>query len=275
VVAQLFFDPALKKKMKLSSVNSINWCRVMVQCVHYFYGYFKACRTPGDSVVFSVPSGAFGNLFAGYLAKAMGLPVVGFICANNANKTLHTAFSTGVFKKENLRQTLSSAIDIVVPYNFWRFLYFATGCDPKKITQWMDQFQNTGEIRLDKGDAAAIQTGYRSVSITDEQTLETIRHTLNGPDAYLLDPHSAVAVAGAKQLRHHYSDDTHIVCLATAHPAKFPDITAKALGTAPPAPGRHPSLIQAASCCQKLRICSCEHLYAALVRAMEEETSHG
>ncbi len=271
VVAKLFNDPLLKKKLNLSSVNSINWCRVMVQSIHYFYGYFQTCEAIGDPIVFCVPSGAFGNLFAGYLAREMGLPVTGFICANNANKALHTAFSTGIFKKEDLKQTLSSAIDIVVPYNFWRFLYFTTGCNPEKIKAWMDQFQQTGQIQLDKESADAIQNGYSSVSISDPETLMTIRKNFRAEKSYLLDPHGAVAMAAARTLRKTYSPETRIICLATAHPAKFPEITARALGPDLPAQAFHPSLIKASQVCQKLRICDCEHLESALVHAMEEE----
>ena len=133
VVAKLFEDRELKDKLNLSSVNSINWCRVMVQSVHYFYGYYRAVEKVGDEVDFSVPSGAFGNLFGGFLARSMGLPVNQFICANNANHALHTVFSSGLFAKKDLVQTLSSAIDIVVPYNFWRFLYYSCGSDSEKI----------------------------------------------------------------------------------------------------------------------------------------------
>jgi threonine synthase len=270
VVARLFADPLLKKRLNLSSVNSINWCRVMVQSIHYFYGYFQTCSTIGDPLVFCVPSGAFGNLFAGYLAREMGLPVTGFICANNANKALHTAFSTGIFKKEDLQQTLSSAIDIVVPYNFWRFLYFNTGCDPEKITAWMDEFQQTGEIHLDKETAGAIQKGFASVSISDTDTLKTIQENFRAKNPYLLDPHGAVAMAGARTLGKTYPPDTRILCLATAHPAKFPEITARALGPDLPDQAFHPSLIKASRACQQLRICDCEHLESALVLAMDE-----
>jgi threonine synthase len=271
VVAKLFADPIVKKELNLSSVNSINWCRVMVQSIHYFYGYFQACDTIGDPVVFSVPSGAFGNLFAGYLARAMGLPVTEFICANNANKTLHTAFSTGVFRKEDLQQTLSSAIDIVVPYNFWRFLYFTTGCDPKKITAWMDRFQDTGEIRLGKEDLAAIQYGYASMSISDQDTLALIRDSFGGKTPYLPDPHTAVAMAAARDLKAGYPSGTRIICLATAHPAKFPGIIAMALGPDLPKQAFHPSLVSASRVCRHLRICEYEHLESALVHAMKEE----
>ncbi len=105
VVAQLFEDDTLKRNTGLSSVNSINWCRVMYQTVHYFYAYFRTVNQVGDPIVFSVPSGAFGNLFAGYLARSMGLPVARFVCANNVNSALHTAFSTGIFPRRDLVQT--------------------------------------------------------------------------------------------------------------------------------------------------------------------------
>ena len=103
----------------------------------------------GEKIVFSVPSGAFGNLFGGYLARTMGLPVQAYICANNQNAALHRAISTGRFTKEDLIPTVSSAIDIVAPYNFWRYLYFAGGKDPVKIRQWMDDFQKQGSVQLD------------------------------------------------------------------------------------------------------------------------------
>ncbi len=229
VVAKMFSNQEQKKRLKLSSVNSINWCRVMVQAVHYAYGYFKACKKVGDPVVFSVPSGAFGNLCAGDLARKMGIPISSFICANNYNQTLHTTFSTGLFKKRDLIQTVSSAIDIVVPYNFWRFLYFNTNFDSAKISEMMSDFQEKGEVQLDIATHNRIRKGFESIAISDGITLSTIKETYENFD-YLLDPHGAVAVAAANVLRSTLDNDTPVVCLATAHPAKFPKITSKALG---------------------------------------------
>ncbi len=270
IVARLFADKALTAKLNLSSVNSINWCRVMVQAVHYFYGYFRVIKKPGDKVVFSVPSGAFGNLFGGYLARSMGLPVESFICANNSNSALHTAFSQGAFVKKDLIQTLSSAIDIVVPYNFWRFLYFSADCNGAQISHWMDEFSRLGEIELDPKTAGRIQQGFASISISDEKTSETIRQTFNQNDHYLLDPHSAVAVAAADQLKDTFPEDCKIICLATAHPAKFPQITKSCLGISGELPpqGIHDSLEQASMVCQHLRLCDLTHLESALIDAM-------
>ncbi|MCF8088163.1 MAG: threonine synthase [Desulfotignum sp.] len=273
VVAALFADPQVKARLRLSSVNSINWCRVMVQAIHYFYGYFRACDTLGDPVVFSVPSGAFGNLFAGYLAKSMGLPVTGFVCANNVNNALSTALSTGVFEKRPLRRTVSSAIDIVVPYNFWRFLYFLGGSDPEKINDWMTRFQTDGRVRVAEQMNLAVQQGFSAVTVSDADTLATIRQAFTADRPYLLDPHGAVAVAAAREAASRYPAHTRMVCLATAHPAKFPDIITRALNTPDlPAPAVHPSLEQMRTRRRHVWICDREDLAPALIRAMEKHT---
>ncbi|MCP5086930.1 MAG: threonine synthase, partial [Rhodobacteraceae bacterium] len=192
VVARMFADEDLRKQLRLSSVNSINWCRVMLQAVPYFYGYFRTVDAVGQEVVFSVPSGAFGNLFGGYMARAMGLPVQTYICANNRNATLHQAFSNAIFAKKDLIRTVSSAIDIVVPYNFWRYLYFATGRNPDKIRGWMAEFKSAGSIQMDTRTADAVRQGFTSASISDEQTLSTIDAVYHTASGYLLDPHAAV-----------------------------------------------------------------------------------
>ena len=271
VITQMFADEGLKKRLQLSSVNSINWCRVMVQTVHYFFGYFRVVDTVGERVVFSVPSGAFGNLFGGYLARMMGLPVETFVCANNDNATLHRVFSSGEFAKKDLKQTVSSAIDIVIPYNFWRYLYFACGCDPNKIRQWMSDFQNHGRVQLDPHTASEVKKGFTSTSITDEQTLFTMASVYKDHDGYLLDPHAAVAVAAAGKLSSEFNPDTKVVCLATAHPAKFPDAIRKALTLDGPLPegATHKSIEAAKDLFQRCRSCDCAQLTHALHHAME------
>lgn len=274
VLARMFTDDTLRRQLKLSSVNSINWCRVMVQAVHYFYSYFRVVDRVGEKIVFSVPSGAFGNLFGGYLARTMGLPVKAYICANNQNATLHRALSTGRFTKEDLIPTVSSAIDIVVPYNFWRYLFFASGQDHDKIRQWMDDFQKQGRLQLDSRTADAIREGYISASISDEQTLATIADVFQSRDAYLLDPHAAVAVAAADKLSDTFAPDTKIVCLATAHSAKFPDVVRKALSVDGELPGQamHKSIEGAKGLCQHVRLCDCSELAPALTHAMQSVT---
>lgn len=272
VVAKLFENRELRENVNLSSVNSINWCRVMVQSVHYFYGYYRTVDNVGDKVAFSVPSGAFGNLFGGYLARSMGLPVKMFICANNVNQALHKVLSSGILAKRDLVQTMSSAIDIVVPYNFWRYLYFASGSDSKMLSAWMDEFQKNAQVRLDSKTLGAIQNGFESISVSDEQTRSTIKTTFENTDGYLLDPHTAVAVAAANSFRDSVPDNMKIICLATAHPAKFPDIVRACLESDLPEQGKHESLERASKVCQHLRLCDLENLEFALVDAMTENS---
>jgi len=274
VVLSLFSDPERKARLKLSSVNSINWCRVMVQSVHYYYAYFQICALTGQKIgsptVFSVPSGAFGNLFAGYLAREMGLPVKTFICAVNANRTLFRAFSEGVFAPSALIPTCSSAIDIALPYNFWRFLYFASGRNWEKIKSWMDELDAGSRVELDTETRNTINRGFQPVSVTDELTLKTIREYFESNPSYLIDPHGAVALNGALRLR--MDDRTPMVCLATAHPAKFPDIIAKALGltagSSLPEAAIHPDLIRVPDNEANLSICALDNLEDYLVDAI-------
>ena len=243
VVAKMFAAKEQRKNLKLSSVNSINWCRVMVQSVHYAYGYFRTCKKVGEPVIFSVPSGAFGNLCAGYLARQIGIPIKTFICANNQNNTLHTTFSTGVFKKQDLIQTVSSAIDIVVPYNFWRFLYFNTRGNSGLISTLMNSFQQEGQVTLDSDTHKAICRGFESIAVSDALTLSTIKDFFENQH-YLLDPHGSVAVAAARSLRPRLDKHIPVVALATAHPAKFPEITRMSIhcGETLPKQGLHSSL---------------------------------
>ncbi|MGB5985508.1 MAG: threonine synthase [Desulfobacterales bacterium] len=271
VLTRMFADAPLKAQLKLSSVNSINWGRVMVQAVHYFYGYFRVAGGLDEKIAFSVPAGAFGNLFGGYLARRMGLPVETFICANNQNATLHQAISRGCFSKADLKPSLSSAIDIVVPYNFWRYLYFASGRDHRKVRGWMDQFASEGHVKLDSVSAGRIKAGFKSASISDEQTLEVISDLYHSRDRYVIDPHGAVALAAAEALSNCLEPEMKVVCLATAHPAKFPEVIRKALGNneALPARASHPSIEAARDLCQRLRLCSLPTLAPALTRAMQ------
>ena len=274
VVARMFADHERKNALKLSSVNSINWCRVMVQAVHYAYGYFRACKEIGAPVIFSVPSGAFGNLCAGDLARKMGIPISTFICANNQNQTLHSTFSTGLFKKKALIQTVSSAIDIVVPYNFWRFLYFNTNYNSSKISRMMADFDEKGEVQLDAKTHETICNGFESMTVSDEATLSTIKKTFEDFN-YLLDPHGAVAVTAAHSLRSRFDKDTPIVCLATAHPAKFPMISGKALESeeALPPQALHPSLEAAKSLPERKLTTKCLNLENFLCQQIKDTST--
>ncbi len=276
VIAQMFEDQELVENLRLSSVNSINWCRVMFQAIHYFYGYFRAVTKTGDSIVFSVPTGAFGNLFAGYLAREMGLPVQSFICANNRNATVHRVLETSRFSRKKLKQTPSNAIDIALPYNYWRFLYFVSGRDSEAIKRWMSDYQDLEYVAFDEAMMKEIRHGFCSVAVSDEDTLLTIAETYRVADSYLLDPHGAVAVAAANALIPSFEPGTKVISLLTAHPAKFPDITRQALKCEGdlPSTGLHDSIEKVKDQFQQLRLCDCSKLKSALIHGMSEEKAN-
>jgi threonine synthase len=224
----------------------------------------------GEKIVFSVPTGAFGNLFAGYLARAMGLPVERFICATNTNTTLHRLFSDGIFAKSSLKQNLSSAIDIVIPYNIWRFLYFNCNCDSNMINTMMQEFDRNGAVTLDQAVWQRIQNGYTSTAITDAETLAAIKSCYCSHNEYLLDPHGAVAVKAIEKVTPKIPKDIKIVCLATAHPAKFPEVTRAALNSDGELPesAKHRSLSRAENAVEHQTICELKNLEDVLVEQM-------
>ena len=272
VVAELFADVALKEQLKLSSVNSINWCRVMVQTIHYFSAYFKTVDRVGERISVSVPSGAFGNLCAGYIAREMGLPISQFICATNANATMHRVFNRGIFSKQKLKQTVSSAIDIVIPYNFWRFLYLKSNHQSEFVKASMSTFINEGSITFTPEFHETLCDGFTSYAISDTATLKTISSFYQA-ESYLLDPHGAVAVAAAKQFQRDSGSSEKIVCLATAHPAKFPQIIKDALGIhiKLPPDATHPRIEEAKRLFHHRRLFQYETLFTALPQAIREQ----
>lgn len=270
VIAKLYANIPFKNKVHLSSVNSINWGRVMMQTVHYFYAYLQVVDSIGEEINMSVPSGAFGNLCAGGLARKMGLPVNKFVVANNTNACLHRIFSEGIFSKEPIFETPSSAIDILIPYNFWRFLYFCVGEDAVKIKKWSDAFVNDGKVEFDEATHASYSEGFLSASILDERTLELIKEVYT-TENYLLDPHGAVALAAADALKVELGDKK-MVCLATAHPAKFPQVIKNALKvTVIPKEGKHDSIEQAKEKCEKVYLCNHSHLEEGLLNVMTSD----
>ena len=268
VINQLYAQQEFKNKLKLSSVNSLNWGRVLIQTVHYFYGYLQIVSRVGDPVNFSVPSGGFGNLCAGGLARKMGLPIKNLLIANNQNACLHRIFSKGVFSKQPIVETLSSAIDILVPINFWRYLYFCVGEDTQKIKKWSDAFEKTGRVDFDSMTQKQYQEGFLSKSVDDTQTMMTMQQILEN-EHYLLDPHAAVSVAASDLLEDQLGNHP-LICLATAHPAKFPQtITQLSNIDKASRQTKHVSIEQAKKKCQRSYTCDHSHLYTALTNVME------
>lgn len=268
LISKLYSNKPFKEKLKLSSMNSINWGRIMMQTVHYFYGYFKVVDTVGEEINMAVPSGGFGNLCAGSFARKMGLPIKNLVAANNKNACLHRIFSERVFSKKKIHETVSSAIDILIPINFWRYLYFSVGKDAKKIKRWMDKFEETGMVRFDKETFEVYKKGFLSHSISDEQTLSLIK-AIYETEKYLLDPHGAVSLAATDFLKEKLGDNKLII-VATAHPAKFPNTIQKAIGgKILPKAAKHHSIETAKKKCQRGYTCDYSHLEEALLNAME------
>ncbi|MGK0364623.1 MAG: threonine synthase [Saprospiraceae bacterium] len=269
VIAKLYANKSFKEKLQLSSVNSINWGRIMMQTVHYIYGYLQVCDEVGEEINISVPSGAFGNLCAGGLARKMGLPIANYVVANNTNACLNRIFSEGIFTKEAIIETPSNAIDILIPYNFWRFLHFATdGKIPNKINAWVQELEKSGAVKFDQETYAAYSKGFLANSASDEETLRLIKKIYETED-YLLDPHSAVAVVAADKLKADLRGKK-LICLATAHPAKFSDTIRKALDVDDlPESAKHFSVEAAKTLCEKVYLCHHDHLEESLIGVME------
>ena len=230
IVKALFNDLAFKDSHHLGAVNSINWARILAQTVYYFYAWGRLSGGDTDRrISFSVPTGNFGDVFAGYLAKRMGLPVGRLIIATNRNDILSRFVDTGVYEAGEVYPTISPAMDIQIASNFERYLYFLQGQDPAAVRDLLDRMQRTGRMEIDASRRARVAADFDAARSDDSETLAQIRQTYEAT-GYILDPHSAIGVHAARGRA-----DT--VCLATAHPAKFNDAVYDAIGRhAPPPP---------------------------------------
>lgn len=208
---------------QLVAVNSINWARIMAQIVYYFYSAL-ALGGPHRKVSFSVPTGNFGDIFAGYLAKKMGLPIDQLVVATNANDILHRCISDNDHSKKELLHSLSPSMDIMVSSNFERLLFDSYGQNGESIRQLMDDFKS-GSMSLRADVMAKIQSHFDSYRLDDDKMIQVITEVFDKTE-YLLDPHTAIGVEAARKKR---KDQTvPMVCLATAHPAKFGEAIQKA-----------------------------------------------
>lgn len=232
IVKTLFRDLPFKDAHHLGAVNSINWARVLAQVVYYFYSAFRVLRETGKkSVRFTVPTGNFGDIFAGYVAWRMGLPIDRLVLATNENDILSRFFQTGVYERGTVAQTLSPSMDIQVASNFERYLYHRAGDNPATVRAWMEEFAATGRLvpttgTPGLGDSAPPDPLFLAGAGTTSDTLAAIRDTY-ATAGVVIDPHTAVGVSVALR---NLSDDAPMICLATAHPAKFPDAVRRAIG---------------------------------------------
>lgn len=232
VVKSILADMDLRRRTAITGVNSINWARVMAQIVYYFTAA-AALGAPGRMPVFVVPTGNFGNVFAGYGAARMGLPVARFVIATNENDILARMVASGRYEAGRVHPTLSPAMDIQKASNFERLLFEVCDRDGPAVAAMMERFARTGVLELAGGAHERIGRDFAAVRVDDRETLAAIRQ-IHGETGRLIDPHTAVAVAAAR--RADLPRGGPVVILSTAHPAKFPEAVFRAAGVTPEMP---------------------------------------
>ncbi len=232
IVKALFNDAAFREEHRLAAVNSINWARILAQVVYYFYA---ACKlgSPKQAVSFSVPTGNFGDIYAGYIAKRMGLPVERLIIATNRNDILTRCLETGSYSKREVEPTMSPSMDIQVSSNFERLLFDLFGRDGTKLARLMADFRECGSFTLDESQLYRLRNDFSACAAGEGDTAEAMDRVYN-ETGLLIDPHTAVGMYAAATLKH--KPGVKVVTLATAHPAKFPDAVEKATGVHPGLP---------------------------------------
>lgn len=218
----LFADLEFKDQYHLGAVNSVNWARVLAQVVYYAYASLHFTKP----VSFCVPTGNFGNIFAGYLAKRMGFPISRLLLATNDNDILARFFTSGEYSRGPVSFTVTPAMDIQVASNFERFLYYHLGQDSERLSAFMADFARTGTASVAQLPDPA---DFSATAVSEAQTLAAIR-AARADFGYVADPHTAVGLAAAQLLQDQVGDDEQLVCISTAHPAKFPEAVAQALG---------------------------------------------
>ena len=226
----LFNDHAFRDEVGLAGVNSINWARVLAQVVYYFTSAVSL-GAPGREVDFTVPTGNFGDILAGLVAKRMGLPIGQLVIATNQNDILHRALTTGEYRIGQVAPSISPSMDIQVSSNFERALFWAHGSDAGAIRQIMDELK-AGGFTISQGALQALHEDFTSGRASEAETLDMIR-TIRDETGEILCPHSAV---GVKVAREHLRAGVPMITLATAHPAKFPDAVEQAVGIRPALP---------------------------------------
>lgn len=241
MVKQCFSDQSfLPESTRLVAVNSINWARIMAQVVYYFHAALHL-GAPEREVAFSVPTGNFGDIFAGYIAKGMGLPVGKLIVATNKNDILHRFFQENDYRKLGLEQTLSPSMDIMVSSNFERLLFDMHDRNGKAIAELMAGFQASGGLSVEEDIWKNIRTLFDSSRTDDEATCDTIKQ-LHSKTGYLADPHTATGIRALEELE--LDEAMPKVVLATAHPVKFPEAVEKAGLKSPELPAHMTDLLE-------------------------------
>lgn len=261
-VKDMFNDFTFRDAVGLAGVNSINWARVLAQVVYYFSSAVSL-GAPHRAVSFTVPTGNFGDIFAGYIARRMGLPIDKLVVATNQNDILHRALSSGGYITDGVKPSISPSMDIQVSSNFERALFDAYGRDGAAVAALMDELKSGG-FRISPNALKTLRETFASGRCSEEETLATIAR-LHGTTGEILCPHSAVGVKVAEE----HLGTTPMITLATAHPAKFPDAVERATGLRPALPPRMADLFDRSE-----RVTRVPNDLGALETLIRERTGH-
>ena len=229
----MFNDFAFRDAVRLAGVNSINWARVLAQVVYYFSSAVSL-GAPDRSISFTVPTGNFGDIFAGYIAKRMGLSIDKLVIATNQNDILHRCLTNGAYEQGRVLPSISPSMDIQISSNFERALFDAYERDGAAVAALMEEFSTTSRVSMSQGIMKTLKQHFTSGSASEAATLSTIKR-IYAETGELLCPHSAIGVYVAEQ---NTESQSPMVTLATAHPAKFPSAVEQASGLHPPLPAR-------------------------------------
>ena len=222
IVKDLFNDDHFREKINMSGVNSINWARIICQIVYYFFTFFQLKK---DELSFSVPTGNFGDIYAGYIAKKMGLPINKLIVATNENDILQRVINTGEYKPDKVTPSLSPSMDIQVSSNFERLLFYVLKENDQKVDLLMKNLKNKGFFKLEINELEEIKKDFEAVKVSDEETLSIIKDVYE-KNKFLIDPHTATAFGAINKVK----GINEVVALGTAHPYKFFETMKKATG---------------------------------------------
>jgi threonine synthase len=247
LVKAMFADEVFRRAISLSAMNSINWARVMAQVVYYVTA--AGSVGGGDPVAFSVPTGNFGNVFAGWVARRTGTPISQLVVGSNSNDILTRWLRSGVMETHGVHPTISPSMDIQVSSNAERLLFELYDRNALVLAERMAEFRAEGRVETGDTRLASVTEVFDGASFDDDATRAEIRRT-HEATGVVLDPHSAVGVAAARSARR--DPDVPMICLATAHPAKFPDAVEQAIGQRPELPAHLADLFDRTESCETL-----------------------
>ena len=230
LVKSMFANKNFNQSINMSGVNSINWSRIIIQIIYYFFSYFKVA-SKDERINFSVPTGNFGDIYAGYVAKKMGLPINKLVVATNKNDILKKVINTGVYKPKNVEHTVSPSMDIQVASNFERLIFDLCNNNSNETLGLMNNLSQKGEFKLNDNQVKEIAKNFSSESLSEKETKSVINEVYKN-QKILIDPHTAIGIGVTKKI----SLEGKTVILATAHPAKFSDIVLKETGVKPELP---------------------------------------